>query len=185
MTKKKKPKKITEYNMDINGSLPGDMAQVVGLNDPKTVKGVQSEMKAEDSIQEVLRTFQNLLKDPKNIQPVMIGTDAKGQIRIIKLEREKDGSFKMPDMEEWKAPTYWDVIRKKRKVNKIMKYLHPILKRDIGDISRLSLARKDEKTLDKLLAKLKSSEGRKRTAIRDRLSCFYIETDDDSILLSG
>lgn len=158
---------------------PGTSALVHGIEQPLVTKEVNAEQKQ----QELLNMFQELVKNPRNTAPFIFGTDTDGNLKIAKLEKDKEGSFILPDAKSWTAPSRWDLIRKKRKVNKIMKFIDPILRRDISHVASISFMRKSDDVLDRLLAKLKDKKERHHVGLVNRLSCVYVETDDETIVL--
>ncbi len=184
MSGRKKKNKTLEYRepnaTGPNSSFPPGVNALVADSE---LPGVKAELDSENTQQEAIRALTELMKDPKHVKPLLIGTDAEGNLRAVRLKTDDQGQLVLPDIMEWHAPSKLEIYRKKRKVGRIMKYLDPILKRDIGHAAQISLLRKDDETLDNLLKQLKNKHEKRRVGLVNRMSCVYIEADDFSTIL--
>jgi hypothetical protein len=166
------------HKVDLKTTNRGENAAVPNVVVPGLAPSINSERKSEQAY----KMLMELIKNPHSVEGLIVGRDKEGNFQIHKLLKDKQGKWMMPNnLDEWKVPSIWDIIRKKRRINKIMVFPNPILKRDIGDVTKTALMRKTDDQLEKLYANLKNKEKRQRTSVRNRIGCIYIETDDESI----
>lgn len=87
--------------------------------------------------------------------------------------KEENGIYQIP---QFKAQSKLKLFWKGRRVDKIMKKIHPALKRDIGDVAKIALMRKSDKDLIDLEKKLKNRKARPQ--IKNRIGCVFLELSD-------
>ena len=120
---------------------------------------------------EALKNMLNKMADKGDIPPMIFGR-LNGQFVATPLQ-EKNGTYILPTFKGMSPiKKFW----KARKVDRIMKAIDPILRRDISDVARNALMRKDDADIEKLLVKLKNKE---RPQLRNRVGCVFLEFKDD------
>ena len=143
---------------------------------PQVMRAVESEQDTEMTARKFKEIVGSLMGSG-DIAPIIIARQ-KGKVHIAQAI-EKDGVFVLPDMGR---PSLGSLIKRKLQVRRIMKRLDPVLKRDIGEVTRIALMRKDEITLDKLEANLKKKDESHKPQIRNRIGCIFIEFGEDDII---
>ena len=84
----------------------------------------------------------------------------------------------MPDIKpQSKIKLFW----KARRVDRILKKINPVLKRDIGDVAKIALMRKSDESLKILENKIKSKRHYNKPQLRNRIGCIFLEFGEDSI----
>lgn len=162
------------YSMNDNKPPKAEYALMENQTDERIIQKVEDEQ----MIESFKKVFDQLMNN-ETVEPFIMAKN-KDRLLFQKLEHDADGNLIMP---AFKPPSKWELIKKKRKVNRIMKFLNPILKRDIEDVVRLALMRKNSDRLERLETKLKQKKSRQRVRVVNRVGCIFVEDDEDSYQL--
>ena len=143
---------------------------------PKISDQVVLEMN-DEKLNEKVQGMMDKMMSGADFSPIIIGKQ-NGKFIISTMEQKSDGTFVMPDIKGIsRIQKFW----KERRVDRILRKIHPILRRDIGPVTKVALMRKSEDDLKELEKRLRKKSNRRNIRITNRVGCIFLEFDDLTI----
>ncbi len=146
---------------------PTGETAVLNPMDPKIEKALHTERAMEG-----YKKLIDSLTTGSDFSPIVIAR-VDGEIKATSCDLQ-NGVYVLP---EFKPPSKLQLFLKKRLVQKIIKTLNPILRRDIGNIVQVALLRKTDIQLKEIQKKMDKGDPPKLT---NRIGCIYLEVGDES-----
>ena len=121
---------------------------------------------------EAMRDMMDRLSTDRDFDPIIIGK-INGEMLAMPLE-SKGGKYTLPDL---KIVSEKDFKKKEKIAKKIVKKIHPILQRDIGNVTFVAMLRKPLPQLNRIYKKIKKNN----TKLANRIGCIFLEVEEESI----
>ena len=121
---------------------------------------------------EAIRTMMDRSSTDQDFDPIIIGK-INGEMLAMPLE-SKGGKYTLPDI---KGVSEKDFKKKEKIARKIVKKIHPILQRDIGNVTFIAMLRKPLSQLKKIYKKIDKDNSK----LTNRVGCIFLEVEEESI----
>lgn len=121
---------------------------------------------------EAVRTMMDRISTDQDFNPIVIGK-VDGEMLVMPLEN-KNGKYTLPNL---KAVSEKEFKKKEKMARKIVKKIHPVLQRDIGNITFIAMLRKPLPQLKRIYKKINNEN----TKLANRIGCIFLEVEEESI----